>query len=77
MFFSMVLYAQILTRRGTFFESAHRLQLLRQEQSLGQGLGTARRRLMDAIVLLFILFLFITIVLRSGKDARAKLNGKE
>ena len=32
---------------------------------------------MDAIVLLFILFLFITIVLRSGKDARTKLNGKE
>jgi hypothetical protein len=32
---------------------------------------------MDAIVLLFILFTFITIVVRSGKDARAKLNGKE
>ena len=32
---------------------------------------------MDAIVLMFISFLFITIVVRSGKDARAKLNGKE
>ena len=32
---------------------------------------------MDAIVLLFILLLFFTIVARSGKDARAKLNGKE
>jgi len=32
---------------------------------------------MDAIVLLSILFLFLTIVVRSGKDARAKLNGEE
>ena len=32
---------------------------------------------MDAVVLLFILFTFITFVVRSGKDARAKLNGKE
>ena len=32
---------------------------------------------MDAIVLLFILFLFITIVLRSGKDPRTKFDGKE
>jgi hypothetical protein len=32
---------------------------------------------MDAIVLLFILFLFFTFVARSGKDARVKLNGKE
>jgi hypothetical protein len=35
------------------------------------------KRLMDAFVLLFILFLFLTIVVRSGKDSRAKLNGKE
>jgi hypothetical protein len=74
----MVLYAQILARRDQpFFKSAHRLQLVRPEQSLGQGLGTARRKFMDAVVLLFILFTFITIVVRSGKDARAKLNGKE
>ena len=78
MLFPRVLYAQILIRRGIpFFKSAHRLQLLRQEQSLGQGLGTAGERLMDAIVLLSILFLFLTIVVRSGKDARAKLNGEE
>jgi hypothetical protein len=32
---------------------------------------------MVAAVLLFILFTFITIVVRSRKDARAKLNGKE
>jgi hypothetical protein len=32
---------------------------------------------MDAVVLLFVLFTFIAIVVRSGKDARAKLNGKE
>ena len=41
----MVLCAQILTRRGiSFLKSAHRLQLLRQEQSLGQELRTARRK---------------------------------
>jgi hypothetical protein len=32
---------------------------------------------MEAIVPLFIFFLFLTIGARSGKDARAKLNGKE
>jgi hypothetical protein len=74
----MVLYAQILTGSGIpFLKSAHRLLLSRQEQSLGQGLNTARKKLMDAFVLLLILFLFLTIVVRSGKDARAKLNGKE
>ena len=41
----MVLYAQIFTRRDKPpFKSAHRLQLVRPEQSLGQGLVTARRK---------------------------------
>ena len=43
--FSVVLYAQILTGRNKLsFESARRLQLVRPEQLLGQGSGTARRK---------------------------------